>query len=248
MEAERWLLGNTHTDRGRNKLRICALISVCLMWRAGYKARKKERWVTLLIWVHQKEKGGECEGRRDKTWIILLFFPKNAHSKSLSKFSIRAAHMQRIDLWQPSREGRVVVRDRTWHRACVGGQIERQRPMRKGKKIKRGRKGKHLGVLDILSAPNTHLRHGKTPWMGFTIPPKKWREPVRAGDISDCVWEQRSNGGWIKAWKQYPVPCVSESQIHSGNTSSFLFFKMLLRCLTQDRGTGSEGGDKTNRN
>lgn len=29
--------------------------------------------------------------------------------------------------------------------------------MRKGKKIKRGRKGKHLGVLDILSAPNTHL-------------------------------------------------------------------------------------------
>lgn len=101
---------------------------------------------------------------------------------------------------------RGVVRYRTWHRACVGGLIERQRPMRKGKKIKRGRKGKHLGVLDILSAPNTHLRHGKTPWlvwMGFAIQLKmrelglwmveeiKWwmhksLETIRS---SPCVWE-----------------------------------------------------------
>lgn len=112
----------------------------------------------------------------------------------------------------PSREGRAVVRYRTWQRACVGGLIERQRPMRKGKKIKRGRKRKHLGVLDILSAPNTHPRHGKTPWMGFTIQLKreKWS---RLSTFLDRGWERRSNRGWIKAWKQYPVPRVSESQI-----------------------------------
>lgn len=39
---------------------------------------------------------------------------KNVHGKSLSGFSIGGgAHMQRADLWKPSREGRAVVRDRT---------------------------------------------------------------------------------------------------------------------------------------
>lgn len=74
----------------------------------------------------------------------------------------------------------------------------------------------------------------------------------QAEHILDCGWKRRSNGGWIKAWKQYPVPRVSESQICSGNMSSFLFLKMLLRCLTQERererGGGGEEGDKTNSN
>ena len=146
----------------------------------------------------------------------------------------------------PSREGRAVVRYRTWHGACVGGLIERQRPMRKGKKIKRGRKGKHLGVLDILSAPNTHLRHGKTPWMGFTLR-LKWESRSRLNTFLGRGWERRSNGGWIKAWKQYTVPHVSESQIRSGNTSSFLFLKMLLRCFDarpRVEGMGGGGGGR----
>lgn len=150
----------------------------------------------------------------------------------------------------PSREGEGCCSlYRTWHRACVGGLIERQRPLRKGKKIKIGRKRKHLGVLDILSALNTHLRNGKTPWMRFTISVQT-SEPERAEHVSDCGWEPRSNGGWIKAWKQCTVPCVSESQICSANASSFLFWKCSSDVWrkTENVGRGGLGGDKTNSN
>lgn len=115
--------------------------------------------------------------------------------------------------------------------------------MRKGKKIKRGRKGKHLGVLYIPSAPNTHLGHGKTPSVSCTGP----HNLVCLSTLSALgTVDQRAEikCGWMKAGKQYHVPLMSESQIGSRNARCFLFLKTVLGCLTENREQREREGER----
>lgn len=169
--------GCRSTNTQEVKLQMFRSLHFMNYWKGDGKERKSVS-ISVSVSVNEQEKGGDWA----RTWRLERWNMTNlavVHHKSFSELSIDRAHIWMIDLWQaiavPSREGRAVVSlYRTWHRACVRGLIERQRPMRKGKKIKRGRKGKHLGVLDILSAPNTHLGAWKNTMNGIHYSVKKW--------------------------------------------------------------------------
>lgn len=159
--------------------------------------------------------------------------------------------MGRIDLWQQTSclPGRAVVGYRTWHGACVRGLIEKQRPMRKGKKIKRGRKGKHLGVLDILSAPQYPSQAWKKPMNGIHNSNKM--NMSRVERILDGEW------GWeIKCWMDKILgtipssPCVREPNVQRQNEFLFVLENAAQMFDARPRVGGGMGveGDKTNSN
>ena len=200
------------------------------------------------VCVNETVKGGDWH----RTWRLERWNMTNlavVHSKSFSEFSINQsrAHGGRLIYGErsPCLPGKVglLFRYRTWHRACVRGLIERQRPMRKGKKIKRGRKGKHLGVLDILSALNTHPGHGKTPWMGFAIQLKHELE-AHFG-----LWM----GAEIKWWTDKSLetiprsPCVWEPNMQRHIWVPFCSWKCSSDVLTQEREKEGGSGGRQNK-
>lgn len=95
--------------------------------------------------------------------------------------------------------------------------------------------------------PSQAWKNTKSSMNGIHDLSNKWESLNIDEPILGSGWELRSNGGWIKAWKQYAVPHVSKSQICGSNLRSFLFLKMCFRCLTQDQ-KREEEGDKTNSN
>ena len=195
-----------------------------------------------------------CERERKRCkvdgWVVLSL--TKVHSKSFKAFHQSCTHGEDWSMAEnivPSREGRAVVGYRTWHRACVRGLIERQRPMRKGKKIKRGRKGKHLGLLDILSAPQYPTQAWKNPMNGIHNSNKMSMSRVER--ILDSEW------GWeIKCWMDKSLgtipssPCVREPNVQRQYEFLFVLENAPQMFDARRRVGGGMGveGDKTNSN
>lgn len=164
---------------------------------------------------------------RTKTWISLSWKKTSTADNSLS-FSSITCTLWATDLWHrpPCLPGKVgllfAIQDVT--QSMCGG------PDREAESTEKRKENKEREETEAL----------RCAWYPISsqYPSREWKntmneihysvqmsEHEQAGHILDCGWEPRSNGGWIKAWKQCAVPRVSASQICIANMSSFLFWK-----------------------